>query len=57
MKIRNLNLNREEIDITKLKIPAGHRLYDVMASIAVKNGLLEDDTPQSKTKEDNNEPK
>ena len=57
MKVRNLNLNREEIDITKLKIPAGHRFYDVMASLADKYGIFEDDTPKDTTKEEDNETK
>lgn len=57
MKVRNLNLNSEEIDITKLKIPVGHRFYDAIASLADKYGVFEDDTPKDITKEEANETK
>lgn len=57
MKVRNLNLNREEIDITKLKIPSGHRFYDVIVSLADKYGVFEDDIPQNNAKEESNETK
>lgn len=57
MKVRNLNLNREEIDITKLKIPSGHRFYDVIVSLADKYGIFEDDIPQNNAKEESNETK
>jgi len=36
MKVRNLNLNREEIDITKLKIPSNSAFYDVIKTLEGK---------------------
>lgn len=57
MKVRNFNLNGEEIDITKLEIPSGHHIYDVIASLADKYGVFEDDTPKDITKEEANETK
>lgn len=36
MKVRNLNLNREEIDITKLKIPSDSAFYDVIKTLEGK---------------------
>lgn len=57
MKVRNFNLNGEEIDITKLEIPSGHHFYDVIVSLADKYGIFENDIPQNNAKEEANETK
>lgn len=36
MKVRNLNLKREEIDITQLKIPNNSAFYDVIKTLEGK---------------------
>lgn len=57
MKVRNFNLNGEEIDITKLEIPSRHHFYDVIASLADKYDIFENDIPQNNAKEEANETK